>query len=41
MKMPAKVEGADVQRDRRQAEVGELRVSRVVVNGLQGLPHQC
>jgi len=39
--VPAKVERSDVQRDRRQAEVGELRKTRVSVDGLQGLPHQC
>src|SRR5881275_114204 len=36
--VPAKVEGADVQRDRRQAKVGK-RSEACCVDGLQGLPH--
>ena len=38
--VPTKVEGADVQRDRRQAKVGK-RSEACCVDGLQGLPHQC
>jgi len=36
--VPAKVERADVQRDRRQAQIWK-RNEAAVVDGLQGLPH--
>src|SRR6476619_6278638 len=37
--VPAKIERTDVKRDRRQAEIGK-RYEAVIVDGLQGLPHQ-
>src|SRR4051794_29222450 len=37
--VPAEIEGADMQRDRRKTEIGEGSEAGII-GGLQGLPHQ-